>query len=298
MKFSFLPTEIENMILSKFNHAGIFEIRIRRDKPIFILYYGDYLILKDSRQNPVYADKKLLEYILNSLTEMSVYRYNNQIKQGFITASGGIRVGLAGEVVVEENGATRTIRNITSMVIRVPHEVKGCASPVISHIEKGGRVLNTLIISPPGCGKTTMLRDIARSLSFGDKVQNILVADERYEIAGGGQDLGVSTDVIYGGTKEFAFTCATRTLAPAVILTDEIGTNLDAEALYRASYSGVSVIATAHARDMEELREKPVLKPLIKSKVFERYIILSSRIGPGTIEYVLDKNFGVLAEDL
>ena len=298
MRFSFLPAELERLINQKFNYAGIFELRIRKDKPIFVLYYGEYIILKNSDQNVVYADRNLVEYILNSLTEMSVYRYNNQIKQGFISTADGIRVGLAGEIIMDETGAVKTLRNVNSLVVRVPHEIKGCASPIIPAIEENSRILNTLIVSPPGCGKTTMLRDLARLLSFGEKVQNVLIADERFEIAGASQDVGSTTDVFYGGTKDFVFTSATRSLAPSVIITDEIGTNEDAEAVYHASYSGISVIATAHAKDTDELKTKPTLKPLITSKVFDRYIILSSRRGPGTIEYLLDKNFFVLAEDL
>ena len=298
MKLPFLPMEIENLITQKFNLTGVYEIRIRRDKPIFVLYYGEYIMLKDNHTSAVYADKKLIDYVLSSLTEMSVYRYNNQIKQGFITTASGVRVGIAGEVVQEESGGVKTIRNINSLVIRVPHEVKGCASPVIQYIEKSGRVLNTLIVSPPGCGKTTMLRDIARALSYRETVQNILVADERYEIAGGDQDIGVSSDVIYGGTKDFAFTSATRALAPTVILTDEIGTTADADAVLRASYSGISVIATAHAKSIAEIRDKPALKPLIDAKIFERYIILSSRRGVGTIELILNQNLTPIAEDI
>lgn len=298
MKFSFLPTEIENLILSKFNYAGIFELRIRQDKPIFILYYGDYILLTDKRQNAVYADKKLIEYILNCLTEMSVYRYNHQIKQGFIIAPSGVRVGLAGEVVLDETGGVRTIRNISSMVIRVPHEIKGCASPIIPFIERDDRILNTLIISPPGCGKTTIIRDLSRLISFGNKVQNILVADERYEISGGELDTGTTTDVFYGGDKGFCFESGTRALAPSVIITDEIGTVHDAEAVYKASFSGISVIATAHARNTQELKQKPALCSLLESRVFERIVVLSSRRGVGTIECVLDENFNLIAEDL
>ena len=298
MKFSFLPIEIEKLILSKFNYAGIYEIRIRQDKPIFVLYYGDYILLKDSRNNPVYADKKLIEYVVTSLTEMSIYRYNNQIKQGFITYEGGGRVGISGEIVLTDSGEIRTIKNIKSLVIRVPHEVKGCASSVLPFIETKSRIFNTLIISPPGCGKTTMLRDIARLLSFGERVQNIMIVDERYEIAGGNQDVGSSTDVFYGGNKEFCFENGIRAMAPSVIITDEIGTKVDAESILKASYSGVAVIASVHARDTEELRNKPTFKKLIDAKLFDRYIVLSSRCGVGTIESVIDKNFCVLAEDL
>jgi len=298
LKFAFLPREIENLIVSKLNICGIYEIRIRQDKPIFINYFGEYVVLKDGFQNTVIADKKLIEYCMASLTEMSVYRYNNQIRQGFITTPEGVRVGLAGEVVREENGEIRTIKGVKSLVIRIPHEVKGCASAVFPYVEEGGEVKNTLIVSPPACGKTTLLRDLARMLSFGDKVNNLLVVDERYEIAYSGQDVGDTTDVLSGGSKTFCFGSGVRALNPSVILTDEIGSKEDVKILIQTALSGVKVIATVHAKDHQELKKKPSLEPLFASNIFERFVILSSRKGVGTIEAIMDSKFCVLYEEL
>lgn len=290
------PLQIINLIYSKFNINGIYEIRIRTQKPIYVNYFGDYVPLRDKNFQTIYADKKLIDYVITQATEMSVYRYNSQIKQGFITTQNGIRIGLAGEIVETEDNFIRTIKNPSSLVIRIPHEIKNCAHEIMPYIVDERGIKNTLIISPPGCGKTTIIRDIARTLSLNEKVYNILIVDERYEIAGaeGGNlrlDVGETTDVVSGGTKEFSFLSGIRTLKPDVIITDEIGSKKDAVAIKLASLSGVKIIATAHAQNEQEILKRNNFIDLINNRIFETIIVLSSKKGMGTIEAVLNSNF-------
>lgn len=285
------PIDILNLLSNNFNFNGIYEVRVRINKPIYINYFGEYVSLKSKSGERIFAEKKLVDFILSRATEMSVYRYNSQIKEGFITTSGGIRIGLAGEVVDAEGLDVRTIKNPTSLVIRVPHEVKNCANQVLPYIVDSGGIKNTLIISPPGCGKTTFIRDIARALSYEKEIINSLIVDERFEISGFSTlDVGATTDVILGGNKEFAFTSAVRALRPDVIITDEIGTKSDAYAIKQASLSGVKVIATAHAKNEQELKLRTPFIDLINNKIFERIVVLSRREGMGTVEDILNED--------
>lgn len=290
------PLSLAELITTRFNMAGVYELRIRAEKPLYINYYGEYLPLRDKNQSIIYADKKLIEYIVDHVTEMSVYRYNTQIKQGFMTTQDGIRIGLAGEIVEDDENGVKTIKNLTSLVIRIPHEIKNCSSEILPFIVDSAGVKNTLIISPPGCGKTTIIRDIARSLGLKDKMYNILVVDERYEIAGAEKgtprmDIGLTSDVISGGNKNFSFSSGIRCLKPDVIITDEIGFRSDTTAIKQAVLSGVKVIATAHARSELELKKRTVFLDLFKDKIFDRVVILSDRKGIGTLEAILNADF-------
>lgn len=289
------PPEICKLINSRFNMSGVYEIRVRIDKPIYINYYGEYIALKGEFGEVYYSDKKLVEYIIASATDSSIYRFNNQIKEGFITTETGIRIGLAGEVV-KENYEVKTIKNLSGLVIRIPHEIKGCSREIMPFIVSSNNINNTLIISPPGCGKTTILRDICHQLSLEPRLYNILVADERFEIASVDRgiprmDVGLTSDVISGGDKDFSFSVGIRSLKPDVIVTDEIGSKSDAVAIKQASLSGVKVIATAHAETIRDLKNKVNIWDLVKNKIFERIVILSSRKGIGTIEDILDSEF-------
>ena len=157
-----LPEALAELILAQYSFAGIYELRIRTDKPIYINYFGDFLPLRGENQSIVYADRKLIGFIIARVTERSVYRYNTEIKQGFITTPSGMRIGIAGEVVNSDDGGIKTIKNLSSIVVRVPHEIKNCSSEILPYIVDSMGVRNTLILSPPGCGKTTIIRDIAR----------------------------------------------------------------------------------------------------------------------------------------
>lgn len=290
-----LPLDLVSMIKERFNIRGIYEIKIRCDMPLVVCYFGDFVFLRDSNRQLIYADKRLIEYVVSHATDSSLYRYNNQIKNGFISVSGGIRIGVAGEVVEEENRQIKTIKNFSSLNIRIPHEIKGCATEIMKYILDSSGINNTLIISPPGCGKTTYLRDVARQLSQQEQFYNVLIIDERYEICAVENcrprlDVGNTTDIISGSTKEYGLIEGLRTLRPDVVITDELSSIKDIRAIKLARTSGVKVIASVHAYNHLDLKNKLHFRDLIESRSFDRYVILSRRNGVGTCEMILNSS--------
>lgn len=278
---------------------SIYEIRLRYKCPICVCVCGKYELLKDlSNGKTLYADKRLIDYVVLRATENSLYSYNNELKQAFITAKGGIRLGICGEVVYDENQKVKTIKNLSSLVLRVPHEVPNCSRPISACLinRTTQRVNNLLIISPPGCGKTTFIRDIARQLSLMKRIYNILIVDERYELSASvcGEntlDVGLTSDCLVGTTKSFAFGEGVRALKPDVIVCDELMDLDDADAVSFAVNSGVSVVATVHGDDIASVKRKEFMQGLIRSRTFDYYVILSLSSGAGTIEDVLDADF-------
>ena len=284
----FLTENIKNSI-NNLNHNLLFEIRIRTGQPITINYNGKYCYLSDKgitelKKDAIICTKNEVEDMVFAAGSYSIYAVEEQIRQGFIAASGGVRVGLAGEVVFS-NGQPLTIRNISSLCIRVPHHIIGAANTVFEKIFKENH-LNTLIISPPGQGKTTILRDLARIL--GEKtLQNILICDERKEIAV--TDIGIMCDIISLADKKTSFEMGIRALRPDIIITDEI-IKEDISAIKRAIGSGITTIASAHLSDYTDVLD-------MEMNVFERYVILDSK-AIGKISKILDKNGVLLYENV
>ena len=292
-----LPNVISTA-LDKVPMEKLTEIRIRMDKRIILCvasksYYLSIEGLTSKATSAIVSDKSLVEEVFRRACENSVYAYTEQIKRGFITTKGGVRVGICGEGVVE-NGCVKTIKNISSLAIRIPHEVKGCALPVMNYLFMGD-FQNTLIISPPGCGKTTFIRDIIYELSQKEYCYNVLLVDERFEIAGSENgknhlDIGSFCDVISGTSKHFAFENALRSMKPDIIVTDELYSQRDFDDVLTISKCGVKVIASVHAKDLEELKSKSEFEKLLQEKTFSRFVILSSRKGVGTVEGVFDRD--------
>jgi len=292
---SILPEWLYEKISNDYLKDYLYEIRIRLGKPIIVGYKNNYekITFRDGYDNRfIIATADLIKYIISSATKHSLYAYNDEIKEGYITTDNGIRIGICGEVVYN-NGEISTLKNITSLNLRISHEVYNCSRKIIDLIASNGLVKNTLIISPPGAGKTTIIRDITKKLSNEKNVTNILVVDERFEIAGSHNamfDLGDGVDVISGSKKSFAFEGCLKTMNPSVIVTDEISKEEDIEEIKQAIRSGVKVIATAHAENVNDLKIKKYLSSLIDGRYFERVVVLSKRNGVGTIESVYDEN--------
>ena len=295
MLYDLLPNWMYAIIDKNYLIDYIYEIRVRVNKPIMVNYKGklNQLINNDNYQKTsIIASQDLINYILSIATKQSIYAFNEQIKQCYITTDDGIRIGLCGTVVYNNNFVS-TIKNITSLNIRIGHNVKNCSDKIINLLYVNGNVKNTLVISPPGAGKTTLIRDFVYKLSNEKFLQNILVVDERYELAGAGLskfDIGDYVDVVSGAEKRFAFDNALKTMNPSVIVTDEIAKESDIESIKQSIKSGVKVIASAHACDILDLKSKNYFSELIKDKYFERIVVLSTRNGVGTIEGVFDEN--------
>ncbi len=297
-----LPANIADAIGRHLNYDKVYEIRMRLNRPVVINYAGKYAHLtdgglSDEPENAFKLDRKAAEGLIYRASGHSVYAFNDQIKQAFITVSGGIRIGIAGEIVWE-NGKVVTIKNFTSVNIRIPHAVKNCSLNAFRHIADG-TVNNTLVISPPGAGKTTFLRDLCVQFSRLVPIQNVLLLDERSEIAAVSEgtpmlDAGLYTDIMSGCTKEFGFSQGIRSLRPDIIVTDELGTSADIAAAAQAMLHGVKIIASAHAYGHKDLTVNPDFNEIIKKRLFKRYLILSSRRGPGTYEGMFDENFNAL----
>ena len=275
------------------------EIRMRLNKRLIIYvagkpYYVAYDGITNIKDKAIIVSREMLYNVIKRATERSLYAVNNQLKQGFITVLGGIRVGICGEVVIED-GRVQTIKNFSSINIRIAKEVKNCSLPILEYLLTGG-FCSTLIISSPGCGKTTLIRDILYQMSVRSYTYNVLLADERYEIANcfNGKptlDVGDFTDIVSGVEKGYAFDCGIRSMNPDILVTDELSTQKDIESVEHVASCGVKILASVHAKDIEELKSKKEFKCLLESKVFKRFIVLGVSRGLGSIEGVYDENF-------
>lgn len=276
-----LPVELAYALTELENKEKITEIRLRVGTSLRV-YLG-----KTEQEINVNVTKEHLLKILSNISSNSIYSVQNDINKGYMTIAGGNRIGIAGEVVILD-GKIKNIRDISSMNIRVAHECIGVSNKVMDKIVDGYNINNTLIVSPPGLGKTTLLRDIIRNLSEGG--YNVAVIDERGEIAAmysgtSSLNVGYRTDVISFVDKAFGMQMAVRSMAPQVVCTDEIGGKDDVEAIKYLCKCGVSFITTMHGKSLKDI-ESGLMKEILDEGYLSTVIILSNKSGIGSIDKI------------
>ena len=273
---------------------GFTEVRLRLGAPLAVCFGPEIRCVAEkgltgAAEGILIGERELKEG-WQKVTASSVYALEEELRRGYITWKGGHRVGIAGSAVLQ-NGRVKTQKEIRSLNYRFSRELRDIGLPLLPGLLNGGDFQNTLIFSPPGAGKTTLLRDLTRLLSAGSRYsppRNVAVVDERGEIAGVEQgqaccDVGPFTDVLSGFPKSEGMILALRSLAPQILVTDEIGTEDDRRAVADAVRSGVKLLLTAHAGTLEELCCRPVLRDLLADGVFLRLVLLSSKPHPGTV---------------
>ena len=272
--------DVLNNNLSNENLEILEEIRVRNNLP---------LICKIGQTDKILNYKTITEdinYIFQKICENSIYTYQNQIANGYITIKGGNRVGIVGTAVLHEDKVTN-FNYISGLNFRISRQVIGCSNSVMPSIinQSQNTIYNTLIVSMPGMGKTTLLRDIIRNISNGFEGLinglNVTVIDERGEISATYKgimqnDLGIRTDVINDIPKHIGMRLAIRSMAPKVIAVDEIGSKQDSEAIKYGMCCGVKGIFTAHGANIEEIKKNPELKDLIDNKLIEKVLVINN----------------------
>lgn len=293
-------------ILSKVNldYDLLQEIRLRVNAPLLVIYDNrEFFVTSESELSDGEADtyiitkneiRETMEYISN----YSLYAFEEELKQGFITITGGHRVGIIGKAVLEEN-KLKSMKHISFINIRLSHQVKGCADKVIPYItgDRGNDCYHTLIISPPRCGKTTLLRDVIRQLSDGNENRpgiTVGVVDERSEIGAcymgiPQNELGIRTDVLDCCPKAKGMLMLIRSMSPRVIAVDEVGSVEDINAIEYVMNCGCKLIATVHGNSIEDIKNKPILGKLVEERLFERYVLLNNQNGVGHLEEIYDE---------
>jgi stage III sporulation protein AA len=290
--FALMPKPIAAILsnLSPSIQEMMEEIRIRVLRPLEVIaegkpWFQPYIITEDD-----------VIYLLNRLSQFSIYTMEEELKRGYITIQGGHRVGLAGKVITE-NGKVKVIRDITSFNVRIAKERIGIADSLIPYLYQH-RWKNTVIIGSPQTGKTTMLRDLARIISDGHEKrgissQKVGIVDERSEIAGCVKGIpqfcfGPRVDVLDACPKAEGMMMMIRSMSPDILIADEIGRMEDSDAIMEAVNAGVQLIISVHGETFEDLWKRPSLRKILEIGAFERFVELSRIKGPGTVKRILN----------
>lgn len=275
--------------------SDTYEIRLRAGKPV-VLYgkYGHLFIRKDGSvstvpDNDCYICKaEMISEVFNRLCCYSVYSHIESIVNGFITFQGGHRAGIIGTAVLDSEGKITSVRDISSVNIRIARQVNGAADEIFEKLSYDN--ISIIIAGPPSSGKTTVLRDYVRQQS--DKMKKICLIDERQEIACMNgiycqNDVGINTDVLNNYPKAKGIMIAIKTMAPDIIAVDEIGEKGEIEGIIKGLNSGVSFVATVHASDYRDLLKRPQIKSVIDTGAFTDIVLLDSKM-PGKIKEIYD----------
>src|SRR5690625_3413698 len=273
-----LPDKMKNLIrlhvANKWDQLE--EIRLRLNHPVELNFYNHVEWLKG-----YLFSKKDSMYVLSQLSEHSLYRMEDELREGYMTIQGGHRVGLAGEVNTVD-GKLKQLQHITFFNIRIAKEKIDLAKPYVSYLYDDNRYLNTLVIGAPQTGKTTFIRDIARLISEGSNFifpKKVSIIDERSEIAASTNgipqhNIGRRTDVMDACPKVAGMMMMIRSMSPEVLIVDEIGKEEDVQAVLEAVLAGVTVICTVHGSTLDELRKRPSISKLLNQAIFQRIILL------------------------
>ena len=266
-----------------------FDIRLKSGQPLAIcaksgIYYIKDIgrVSKNAESDIIICSESDIKEVFLHICAHSVFSHENEIKNGFVSVNSSYRAGICGTAVTED-GKITNVKDISSIVLRIPREIRGCANKLFGkniNFTKG-----ILIVGEPSSGKTTFLRDLTASLSWGryTSPKRIAVLDERGEIEGS-FNLGPMADILNGYPKQEGFNCAIRMLSPEIIVCDELS-DMDLEIVSKSVFSGVGIIATVHSTQMDFLK-RPLCKKLVESGAFETIAFLRSRGYPSEIERI------------
>lgn len=282
---------------AELDYDKVYEIRLRVGRPLFLTYDGGECFLNSKGENRYLVTREDLKETLEYVSGYSLYAYEDEVRQGFLSVQGGHRVGVTGKVILDGD-RIRGMKYISCINVRLAHQILGCADEVMPYIQRKDWVAHTLIVSPPRCGKTTLLRDIIRQLSNGrEKIPGLTVGvvDERSELAGCYQgvpqnDLGMRTDILDGCPKAEGMQMLIRSMSPAVVAVDELGKEEDFKAVESVIHCGCKLIATAHGNSLEDVLEQPFFYRLVRERIFERYILLGKGDRAGIVQGIFDRN--------
>ena len=272
---------------------NITEIRLRANRPIFVYSDGRELLLDHSGGFPGEEGREKrttyeeIQQLIDYLCRDSRYAYGEELRRGYFTAPGGHRIGVVGELVTDSEGRVRVLKHIAGVNIRIARQVLSAGKKVQPYLYRNGGIENTLIISPPGCGKTTLLRDLIRRISDGSgsyQGRTVGVVDERGEIAACYQgvpqlQVGARTDVLDNCPKQHGMTMLLRSMSPQVIAVDELGSREDAATVSEMAGCGCSILATIHGNSVEDIRKKEMFRLLFHEEVFTNFLLLEKEKG-------------------